>query len=178
MSRRVMSIPTTYQRVRSVGGQRMHSAVYARDADGERRMLMPAAVSERGLQRDIQLACAEVKGLRLWRANVGRGWVSEGKPTVQIVGGKKIVTLVNAQPLASLPEGFPDLFGFIVPEEHIGPHAIERGQAVPVFIEVKTPTGRVSPKQQVFIDAARAAGCRAGIARSVGDALKIVRGEM
>jgi len=135
-------------------------------------------ISERELQRDIQLACAEVKGLRLWRANVGRGWVSEGKPTVQVVQGKKIVTLVNAQPLASLPEGFPDLFGFIEDYRMVGCRDAGVLLPIPVFIEVKAPAGRVSSKQQAFIDAARAAGCRAGIARSVADALKIVRGEM
>lgn len=138
-------------------------------------------ISERELQRDIQLACAEVKSLRLWRANVGRGWVSEGKPTVQIVGGKKIVTLVNAQPLASLPEGFPDLFGFIEDRRMVGydgdGFADTIAVTIPVFIEVKSPKGAIRPKQQAFIDAAKAAGCRAGIARTVEDALKIVRGE-
>lgn len=41
-------------------------------------------------------------------------------------------------------------------------------------VEVKTPTGRVSEAQQRFIDAVRAAGGLAGVARSVEDALAII----
>jgi hypothetical protein len=49
------------------------------------------------------------------------------------------------------------------------------GQQVAVFtsIEVKTPTGRVKPEQQQWLDAVQAAGGIAGVARSVEDALRI-----
>lgn len=40
-------------------------------------------------------------------------------------------------------------------------------------IEVKTPVGRVSPAQSAFIAAVRRHGGRAGVARSVEDALAI-----
>ena len=40
-------------------------------------------------------------------------------------------------------------------------------------IEVKTPVGRVSPAQSAFIAAVRRHGGRAGVARSVADALAI-----
>ena len=40
-------------------------------------------------------------------------------------------------------------------------------------VEVKTATGRVSPAQVQFLDAVRRAGGRAGVARSVEDALSI-----
>ena len=40
-------------------------------------------------------------------------------------------------------------------------------------VEVKTTTGRVRPEQVAFIDAVRRAGGRAGVARSVADALMI-----
>lgn len=40
-------------------------------------------------------------------------------------------------------------------------------------IEVKTPVGRVSPAQTAFIAAVRRHGGRAGVARSVEDALAI-----
>ena len=40
-------------------------------------------------------------------------------------------------------------------------------------VEVKTATGRVRPEQETFIAAVRRAGGRAGVARSVADALKI-----
>ena len=49
------------------------------------------------------------------------------------------------------------------------------GQRIAVFtsIEVKTPTGRVKPEQQQWLDAVQAAGGIAGVARSVEDALRI-----
>ena len=49
------------------------------------------------------------------------------------------------------------------------------GQQVAVFtsIEVKTPTGRIRPEQQQWLDAVQAAGGIAGVARSVEDALRI-----
>lgn len=40
-------------------------------------------------------------------------------------------------------------------------------------VEVKTAVGRVRPEQEAFIAAVRRAGGRAGVARSVDDALKI-----
>ena len=51
------------------------------------------------------------------------------------------------------------------------------GQTIGVFmaIEVKTATGRVTKEQQTFIDAVCRAGGRAGIARSVNEALEIAR---
>ena len=50
------------------------------------------------------------------------------------------------------------------------------GQRIAVFtsIEVKTPTGRVAPAQQYWLQAVRTAGGCAGIARSVADACQIV----
>jgi hypothetical protein len=129
---------------------------------------MTTGKPEREIQREIQLALASVPGLRLFRANVGRGWVSETKPLVSREAGKQTVTLFGARPFdTGLPEGFPDLFGFI--EERTG--------VTPVFIEVKSERGKVSEKQHAFIRAAKHAGCRAGIARSVEEALAIVRGE-
>lgn len=53
------------------------------------------------------------------------------------------------------------------------------GTTVAVFasIEVKTPTGRLRPEQQQWLDAVQAAGGIAGVARSVEDALRIVTAE-
>lgn len=44
-------------------------------------------------------------------------------------------------------------------------------------VEVKTKTGRVRPEQETFIAAVKRAGGRAGIARSVEDALVIANGD-
>lgn len=43
-----------------------------------------------------------------------------------------------------------------------------------VAIEVKTPTGRTSKAQDLFLRALRACGWETGVARSVADALEIV----
>jgi len=48
------------------------------------------------------------------------------------------------------------------------------GQGYIAFIEVKQPKGRIRPEQIHFINAMRKLGHRAGIARSVPDALSIV----
>ena len=40
-------------------------------------------------------------------------------------------------------------------------------------VEVKTKTGRIRPEQETFIAAVLRAGGRAGVARSVSDAMKI-----
>jgi hypothetical protein len=49
------------------------------------------------------------------------------------------------------------------------------GQRIAVFtsIEVKTPTGRLRPEQQQWLDAVQAAGGIAGVARSVEDAQRL-----
>lgn len=49
------------------------------------------------------------------------------------------------------------------------------GQGYIAFIEVKTETGKTSEEQLHFIDAVRRLGHRAGIARSIPDALKIIQ---
>lgn len=48
------------------------------------------------------------------------------------------------------------------------------GEKYIAWIEVKTLTGRPTPEQLKFIDIMRKYGHRAGIARSVEDALKII----
>lgn len=47
---------------------------------------------------------------------------------------------------------------------------------IALFVEVKTPTGRASKEQRDFITACRRNGARAGIARSVEDAILIMNG--
>lgn len=49
---------------------------------------------------------------------------------------------------------------------------------IALFIEVKTERGRASQEQCNFIAACRRNGARAGIARSVEDAIRICKGEI
>lgn len=64
-----------------------------------------------------------------------------------------------------VPVGFSDIFGFRECD----------GRAF--FIEVKTKTGRASPKQKAFISAMQKAGAIAGICRSPQDAIKLIQKE-
>lgn len=63
-----------------------------------------------------------------------------------------------------VPKGFSDLM------------AVKDGRVY--FLEIKNEVGRPSAEQINFIEVMQSRyGCRAGIARSVSDALKIVEGE-
>jgi hypothetical protein len=62
-----------------------------------------------------------------------------------------------------LPKGFSDLFGN------------RSGDARAFYIEVKAGRDRLRPEQEVFLDAMRSRGAIAGVARSVEDALKLLR---
>jgi len=48
------------------------------------------------------------------------------------------------------------------------------GKGYVAFIEVKNATGKVSPEQQSFIKKMQSLGHKAGICRSVDDALKLI----
>lgn len=72
--------------------------------------------------------------------------------------------LKHLRPVKVLDEGWPDLTGW------------RRRDGRMVLIEVKTPRGRVSARQQHLIDYARSCGVLAGVARSVEDARRIVEG--
>ncbi len=132
--------------------------------------MSPEPTNEMELLRQIQLDLAGYPGLSLWRANVGRGWVSAGgKPIVEQMNGKKVVTIMNAMPFdTGLPEGFSDLFGIL---------RRDADDPLPVFIEIKFQRGHLRPKQRAFLTAMRNAGCLAGVARSTEDAKKILAGE-
>lgn len=85
-------------------------------------------------------------GYTVFRANVGK---------VKTADGRWFDT--------GLPKGHPDLYGF-------------RPDGKIFYIEVKNAKGRVRPEQKQFIKTVKARGALAGIARSVEDALDIVRG--
>ena len=94
----------------------------------------------------------------LFRTNAGDFW--QGKVIYSKAYKQNI--LINIRKVEGLPEGFSDLSGVRVSD----------GKAV--FIEVKTPTGRVSAQQSKFIKSMRACGAIAGICRSVEDAITLI----
>lgn len=62
-----------------------------------------------------------------------------------------------------VPPGFPDLFGF------------RKSDGKAVFIEVKAPGGKPTQKQLKFISTMREYGAIAGVCRSAGDAINLVK---
>jgi hypothetical protein len=115
---------------------------------------MPAAASEQSIQQHIRITCS-TGDTRLFRNNTGTLRDQHGRPVS-----------------FGLCKGSADLIGYRTIT--ITPDMV--GQQVAVFtsIEVKTPTGRIRPEQQAWLDTIQAAGGIAGVARSVDDALRIM----
>lgn len=131
----------------------------------ERIMTRANAISEAEIQRAIQRELAGLQGLCLWRVNVGTGWTGDDPQVTSTGHGRRLVLIQNARPFdTGLPNGFTDLFGVYT--------------GVPVFIEVKSASGRLRPMQAAFILAMKKQGCLAGVARSVEDAKAILAGEL
>mgnify|MGYP000550090114 CR=1 FL=1 len=110
-------------------------------------------MSEQRIQQEIRLAISH-GDTKVFRNNTGTLRDQHGRP-VQF----------------GLCKGSADLIGWTtrtVTQEMVG-------QRIAVFtsIEVKTPTGRLRPEQQQWLDAVQAAGGIAGVARSVEDAQQL-----
>ena len=111
-------------------------------------------MSEQRIQQEIRIAISN-GDCRVFRNNTGTLKDQNGRP-VQF----------------GLCKGSADLIGW--KRVTITPEMV--GQQVAVFtsIEVKTPTGRIRPEQQQWLEAVQAAGGIAGVARSVEDAQRIM----
>ncbi len=81
----------------------------------------------------------------IFRANVGSGVTYDGRHFS-----------------TGLPKGFSDLFGF------------RKSDGKAVFIEVKTPMGRVSSEQKNFIKRMKESGAIAGVCRSPEEAILLI----
>lgn len=105
------------------------------------------ANAETNIQARIMLALSE-SGCLIWRNNSG-AWrdPKTGRVVRYGVGGK----------------GASDLLG-VAPDGRF------------LAVEVKVPGGRVKPEQEAFCAAVRRAGGRAGVARSVEEAIDIALG--
>jgi hypothetical protein len=110
--------------------------------------------SEQTIQQHIRLACSS-GNCRLFRNNTGTLKDANGRP-VQF----------------GLCKGSADLIGWTT--RTITPEMVGTQVAVFTSIEVKTPTGRLRPEQQAWLDAVQAAGGVAGVARSVADAQQLL----
>lgn len=81
----------------------------------------------------------------IFRGNVGTGYTKDGRYFS-----------------TGLPKGFSDLFGF------------RKSDGKAVFIEVKTPDGRLSAEQKKFLNTMQKYGVIAGVCRSKEDALNLI----
>lgn len=110
--------------------------------------------SEHRRQDEIRLALSE-HGL-VFRTNAGSAW--NGKYTnIQPYGN----LILNPRKIELLPKGFSDLL-FIGTDGRVA------------FIECKDDKGKLRPEQERFLKLMQSYGHRAGVARSVDDALKII----
>lgn len=125
-------------------------------------------MKEHGIQNEIRNALAG-KAL-IFRANVGQAWQGEAH---RLPNGDLL--LKNPRPFSTgLPPGFSDLFGLKAVQ--VTPDMV--GQTVGVFVglEVKQEGKNGRKNQNAFLEAVKRNGGRAGVVRSVGDALAIVEG--
>jgi hypothetical protein len=115
------------------------------------------ANAETEIQQRIRLALGTTPHLRLFRNQVGQlPDPRTGRP-VQF----------------GLARGSADLIGWRTIT--ITPDMVGTRLAVFTSIEVKTPTGHLTPQQHAWLGTVRTAGGIAGVARSVRDAEEILR---
>ena len=114
----------------------------------------------------LQLGRGDV---RLFRLNAGKSW--QGRASSRPGG----VWLEGGRPIAGLPNGTPDVGGCV--SLLVTPGMVGQRVAVAVLIEVKKLNGRVSQAQAAALAAAKALGCRCGVARSVDEAVGILEME-
>lgn len=125
---------------------------------------------ESAIQSAILLAASRAGGT-IFRQNVGMGWT--GKATRDSKTGDVLIR--QGRPLhAGLIKGSSDLIGWM--PVTITPDMVGATIAVFTAIEVKQPGGRSTPEQRTFIRNLQSAGGRAGVARSVDEALAILQG--
>ena len=110
-------------------------------------------MSEQRIQQEIRLAISH-GDTKVFRNNTGTLRDANGRP-VQF----------------GLCKGSADLIGWRTVT--VTPEMVGTQVAVFLSIEVKTPTGRLRPEQQQWLDAVQAAGGIAGVARSVEDAQRL-----
>lgn len=127
-------------------------------------------MNETNIVRSGLLAASRL-GARMFRQNVGQGWIgqSQKKPNGDVV-------IKQARPFHAGFEGLLDTSGFVsvvVTQDMVGQTIARYSE-----IEYKTETGRVSDIQRARIKLVRSFGGLAGVARSDDDVRAILAGEI
>ncbi len=124
--------------------------------------------------KEYMLAASRL-GARLWRRNVGQGWIGNAKKytareVVTVNPGDVLIR--NARPFHNGEAGQYDTYGFI--SIVITPEMVGTRIAQVVEAEAKQGTGRQSPEQVAWGEFVRASGGRAGVVRSLDDLAKLL----
>jgi hypothetical protein len=128
---------------------------------------------EIALMKELQIAASQI-GARLFRQNVGLGWVGrvERVPAaraVQVRPGDVVIR--DARPFKSGIAGMSDLGGWV--PVTITPEMV--GQTVAVYAQVEVKDGaRVTEEQKRWVAAVQKAGGLAGVARNMSDLTRIL----
>ena len=133
--------------------------------------------TENNIQKLIMLAIS--KSVTIFRNNTGMGWAGKVIFNAAHKGGaiylkpSRYVIIENPRPLhAGLCKGSSDLIGWksiIVTPEMVGKRV-----AVFTALEVKTPTGKISPEQAHFLNVIKLNGGIANIVKNEKEALDTV----
>lgn len=126
-------------------------------------------MKEHGIQNEIRNALAGQ--CLLFRANVGSAWT--GTKVTKLPGNRVVID--GARPFTTgLPPGFSDLFGLVAVT--ITPDMVGQQLAVFTALEVKSAKGKPTENQENFLKAVNDNGGRAGVVRSIEDAVRIALG--
>ena len=125
-------------------------------------------MKELNIQKLIMIAVSRLTGARVFRNNVGTGWVGKIQRTKD--GG---IYIKDPRPLkAGLCVGSSDLIGWTTKE--ITPEMIGTKVAIFTALEIKTKSGTQSPEQRNFLRVVKESGGICGIARSEAEAVQIL----
>lgn len=105
---------------------------------------------------------------RLFRQQSGLFWTGR-----VIEHTAQRVVLLNPRAVKVGTPGMSDLGG--ITSVIITPDMVGRTVGIDVQIEVKSNRGRVTPEQAAYLSTLQSLGARAGIARSVDDAARIIK---
>lgn len=108
-------------------------------------------------EHDIQ------KSLFQWAAYARGSYPGLGLMFAVPNGGKRHVTVARKLKAEGVKAGIPDIF---LPVARHGKHGL--------FLEMKTPKGRVTPKQKVWLSILDEQGYAAHVAHNLDDAIKIL----
>lgn len=134
-------------------------------------------MSESALYAEIlrELSCGPT---RLFRQQSMLAWAGKvfSKGTFVDATGRRreTITLIDPHPVKFGTQGMADLGGLT--SIIITPDMLGQRIAIDVQIEGKSRTGCATPEQRAYLEVCRSLGGRAGIARTVEDARRILAG--